>query len=257
MVQYAFFTLLFTLAIPCVSPHPPSAQRGERLLGRLRMREPTEVTDPVIEAGDESSFFRQTRAGVRWPVRIRRLPSRRHRSRLGPAACPLRWRASRRSGRGSLEMESCRLAQHRSRTGNVFARDIESLERSRIKVQVFRLNQRGGRGELHLSRAAGGRCARGSGLRSLGGPRRRRGCAGRDGVSTVRRIASLSMQRIRRHPEARRECEELPSVYQTAHVENASFQTDKTFEVMDSALRWPETGPTLNRGSSAKTWRCT
>ena len=57
---------------------------------------------------------------------------------------------------------------------NVFARDIESLGRSWIHVQVFRLGERGGRGERHLSRAPGGRCARRSGLRNLGGALRGR-----------------------------------------------------------------------------------
>ena len=111
---------------------------------------------------------------------------------------------------------------------NVFARDVESLRRSWIHVQVFGLGERGGRGELHWSRAPGGRCARGSGLRSLGGALRGRGCGGRGGGSAGRRSASLGMQQTRRHQEARREGEELRNGDQTAHIQSFLFPAPNT-----------------------------
>ena len=99
---------------------------------------------------------------------------------------------------------------------NVFAHDIESLGRGRILVQVFRLGERGGRGEL-LSPAPGGRCAR---LRRLSGALLERGCGGRSGG---RRIAGLGMQPTRRHQETRRECDDLRNADQAAHGDRFLF----------------------------------
>ena len=101
---------------------------------------------------------------------------------------------------------------------NVFARNIETLGRSRIHVQVFRLGERGGRGELHLSPAPGGRRP---GRRSLTRTLRERGCGG---WNAGHRVASLGMQQGRRHEDARRECDELRNADQTAHVDSSFFE---------------------------------